>query len=156
MYRWAAFGIGKKMLDSSIYVFWKNSAGDCVVSGRKASSYTQPPRVNKDQVEKITDLDSSVSSQAKGADLKCTMTRPLDLTPAMDKDFIWAIGTGVADVNDAESNFDGHSEQGKLVLNTNAKNATNSKKTKDTKKTPSGATMSTLSIFAFLASLLVL
>jgi hypothetical protein len=135
------------MLVSPLYVFWKNSAGNCIVSRREASSHTLP-RVINDHVEKITDLDSSVSSQVDDANLKCTMTRPFNMTPAMDKDFIWAIGAGVADVNDAKSNFDQHTEKGTtLALNTNKKNA---------KKNPNGASISTLSIFAVLATLLVL
>jgi hypothetical protein len=143
--RWASFGIGKEMIGSPLYVFWKNSAGDCVVSRREATGYVQPLASNN-QAEKITDLDSSVSSKANGANLKCTMTRPLSMSPSLDKDFIWAIGAGVVDVNDAKSNFGKHTIQGKLIAN----------KKDGFLVHVSDASISTFSIFAVLATLLVL
>jgi hypothetical protein len=133
------------MVDSPLYVFWKNSAGDCVVSRRHASSHKHPKIVDN-QVEEITELDPSVSSRTNGANLKCTIKRPLNMHPSMDHNFIWAIGAGVKDVNDATSNFGKHTIQGKLILNTDNNLLVNLGDT----------SISTFSIFAILATLLVL
>jgi hypothetical protein len=111
------------MNDSPLYVFWKNSAGECVVSRRDSAEY-EAPGYSNNQVQEITTLDSTVKSKAADANLKCTMSRPSGLRPDIGKDLIWAVGAGVQDVENPRSSFAQHTAQG-LLTPSASKNSTN-------------------------------
>lgn len=103
------------MVGSSLFVFWKNSTGGCVVSSRAASAYALP-RYSINQIESITGLDSSVVSKVPNANLQCTIKRPLNKAPKVEKDLIWAIGAGVQNVDDPASTFKEHNDEGTLNI----------------------------------------
>jgi hypothetical protein len=106
------------MAGSPLYVFWKNSAGECVVSRRDASGYVLPTFSNN-QVQSITTLDPTVKSKTADANLKCTMSRKTGLRPPIEKELIWAVGAGVQNVDNPRSTFEQHTAQGLLTPSTN-------------------------------------
>ena len=105
------------MNDSPLYVFWKNSAGECVVSRRDSSVDYKAPEYSNNQVQEITTLDPTVKFKVDGANLKCTMSRPFAMRPTIAKDLIWAVGAGVQNVQDPESGFALHRPEDSGAIN---------------------------------------
>ena len=115
---WAAFGVGEKMINSPLFVFWKNSKGECVVSERIASGY-ELPQFSNNQLSEIISPDVKVKSSVQNPNLVCTISRPAGQRPAIAGNLIYALGQGVKDAEDPKSSFGEHTDAGKFVLKTN-------------------------------------
>ena len=135
------------MLNSPLFVFWKNSTGGCVVSERVTDEY-ELPAFSNNQLASVTRFDPKVTAaQVKGSNLRCTISRPNGQSP-IGNDFIWAIGEGVETANNPRSSFEIHSERGPL----NVGSGGNGTKNGTAKKENDVASLSALSALSLIIS----
>jgi hypothetical protein len=101
------------MIGSDIYVFWKNSTGECVVSRRKINAYAMPV-LSEHQNSSIVEPKQSTDK------ILCSISRPYSDIPTLGDStrFIWAIGGGVSRPDESDSSFSSHIKKGRLDTTT--------------------------------------
>ena len=114
MLSWVGIGFGDSMIDTDIYVGWKNSTGGYIISRRKASSYSLPA-VNPDQIGSLAS-DLTVSKSVPSPNISFSFLVPKSSLDTSNTNYVYAYSnTPPFKPDDLNSAFSRHSSVGDFV-----------------------------------------